>query len=60
LQALDTEAKGYLDVEVMRKLLSEVGPVPFREKELEAFFKTAVDKSSGRIYYEDYVALMAK
>ena len=32
----------------------------FRQKELEQFLKAAKDDMSDKIYYEDYVALLAK
>lgn len=59
-RAIDAEGKGYLEVEKLKEILSEIGEPPFREKELEAFFKSAVDKDSGKVFYEDYVALMSR
>ena len=41
----------------MRDMLTTKG-VPFREKEIEAFTAVAKDLETGRVYYEDYVALL--
>lgn len=32
----------------------------FRQKELEQFLKVAKDDNNDKIYYEDYVAILAK
>ena len=59
-KALDPEGTGYIDAEIMKTMLMEHGDPPFREKEVEALLKAAVDKDTGRIYYEDYVGLMSR
>lgn len=59
-RALDTEGKGCIEVDKMKSLMCELGEPPFREKELEAFIKIAVDKDSGLIYYEDYCSLLSR
>ena len=41
----------------MRDMLITKG-VPFREKEIDAFMAVAKDLETGRIYHEDYVALL--
>lgn len=56
-RVMDTEKKGYIEAEVMRELLLSKG-TPFRDKEMEAFLNVAKDSSTGRIYYEDYIALL--
>ena len=58
-KVLDQEKKGYIEADVMRELLITKG-TPFREKELEAFMSVAKDSETGRIYYEDYIALLAQ
>ncbi|RYG43616.1 hypothetical protein EON68_00110 [archaeon] len=59
-RALDTEGVGYLEADKLSDLMTDLGEPPFREKEVEAFLKTVVDKETGRVYYEDYVALMSR
>mmetsp|Transcript_27454 Transcript_27454/g.56431 ORF Transcript_27454/g.56431 Transcript_27454/m.56431 type:complete len:167 (-) Transcript_27454:85-585(-) len=54
---LDPEGKGYIEASVMRDMLITKG-VPFREKEIDAFMAVAKDLETGRIYHEDYVALL--
>ena len=58
-KVLDQEKKGYIEADVMRELLITKG-TPFREKELEAFMNVAKDSETGRIYYEDYIALLTQ
>ncbi|KAE8913247.1 hypothetical protein PF005_g30416 [Phytophthora fragariae] len=58
-RVIDTEKKGYIEAEVMRELLTTKG-TPFREKEMEAFLAGAKDPPTGRIYYEDYIALLTQ
>ncbi|KAG7383424.1 hypothetical protein PHYPSEUDO_003664 [Phytophthora pseudosyringae] len=58
-RVIDTEKKGYIEAEVMRELLSTKG-TPFREKEMEAFLAAAKDPPTGRIYYEDYIAVLTQ
>ena len=41
----------------MRDLLLTKG-VPFREREIDSFMAVAKDMETGRIYYEDYVAML--
>ncbi|KAJ0409669.1 hypothetical protein P43SY_008541 [Pythium insidiosum] len=56
-RVIDTEKRGYIEADVMRELLITKG-TPFREKEMEAFLSVAKDPQTGRIYYEDYIALL--
>ncbi|KAG7382237.1 hypothetical protein PHYBOEH_010556 [Phytophthora boehmeriae] len=53
-RVIDTEKKGFIEAEVLRELLTTKG-TPFREKEMEA-----KDPPTGRIYYEDYIALLTQ
>jgi Ca2+-binding EF-hand superfamily protein len=57
--ALDKERVGYVTAETMSMLLTTKG-TPMRPKELEAFLKAAKCPDTGRIYYDDYIALMTK
>jgi Ca2+-binding EF-hand superfamily protein len=60
-QTLDTEGNGYLDSEKLKELLGGGAGGGLKEKELDAFLKVAADKvAGGRVYYEDYVALMSR
>eukprot|EP00947_MAST-08B_sp_MAST-8B-sp1_P003601 g3601.t1 len=54
---LDTDKKGYIEAETMREILCTEG-TPFRDKEIDGFMSRAKDVETGRIYYEDYVALL--
>ncbi|KAF1325173.1 Calmodulin-like protein, partial [Globisporangium splendens] len=56
-KVIDAEKKGYIEADVMRELLITKG-TPFREKEMETFLSAAKDASTGRIYYEDYIAVL--
>ncbi|TMW55196.1 hypothetical protein Poli38472_013087 [Pythium oligandrum] len=58
-RVLDADKKGYIEADVMRELLITKG-TPFREKEMEAFLSVAKDPQTGRIYYEDYIALLVQ
>ena len=57
-RVFDPEGNGYIEAHRMRDLLITKG-TPFREKEIEAFMEVAKDEETGRIYYEDYVALLS-
>lgn len=54
----DPDKKGYVEAGRLREILISQG-TPFREKEIDAFMSVARDDLTGRIYYEDYVALVA-
>lgn len=58
-RVIDSEKKGFIEAESMRELLVTKG-TPFREKEIEAFMNAAKDPQTGRVYYEDYIALLVK
>nr|CCA19144.1 conserved hypothetical protein [Albugo laibachii Nc14] len=53
---IDKENRGFIDPDVLRELLTTQGTA-FREKEIEAFLEIAKESSTGRVYYEDYIAL---
>ena len=55
-RAIDTDKKGYIDADRMRELLSTYGTA-FRPKEIDGFMSRAKDMETGRIYFEDYIAL---
>ena len=57
-RAFDEEGRGYVEATKLREALITKG-TPFREKEIEAFMEVAKDEETGRIYYEDYVALLS-
>lgn len=59
-RALDVDGTGFLEVDKLKSFMTGFGEPPFREKELEAFLKITVDKETGKVYYEDYVALMSR
>ncbi len=40
----------------MRELLSTYGTA-FRQKEIDGFMSRAKDLETGRVYYEDYIAM---
>ncbi|DBA05201.1 TPA: hypothetical protein N0F65_005051 [Lagenidium giganteum] len=58
-RVIDVDKKGYIEADTMRELLVTKG-TPFREKEMEAFLSVAKDAQTGRIYYEDYIALLVQ
>jgi Ca2+-binding EF-hand superfamily protein len=58
-KAIDINDTGYIDAEVMERLLLTKGEA-FRQQELDDFFALAADPETGRIFYEDYVALTTK
>ena len=57
-RAFDEDGKGWVEATKLREALITKG-TPFREKEIEAFMEVAKDEETGRIYYEDYVALLS-
>ncbi len=58
-KAIDTDEKGYIDADRMRELLSTYGTA-FRPKEIDGFMSRAKDMETGRIYFEDYIALFSQ
>lgn len=57
-ETLDVDKKGYLLPEEISKYFKEEGE-PFCQEELEEFLSAAVDPAKGKIFYRDYVALLA-
>ena len=55
-QTLDTDNLGYIEWDKIKELLTTKGEAPFRNAEIDAFQRVAVDMETGRVYYEDYVA----
>lgn len=56
-RVFDEDGKGYVEANRLREVLITKG-TPFREKEIDAFMSVAKDFETGRIYYEDYIALL--
>lgn len=57
-RAFDPEGKGFIDGEYLKNMLMARGD-SFRPKEAQEMLAAAVEESSGRIYYEDFAALLA-
>ena len=56
-RVLDKENKGWITADKLREQMTHKG-APFREKEMDALLSVAKDPETGRIYYEDYIALL--
>ena len=56
-RTIDKEGLGYVEADQMKELLETHG-TPFRAKEVDSFLSRAKDMETGRIYYEDYIAMM--
>ncbi|CAG9333727.1 unnamed protein product [Blepharisma stoltei] len=54
-KVLDSEGKGYIEVDAMKELLLKNG-IPFYEKEWQDFEAYSVDLETNVINYEDYVS----
>lgn len=52
---LDTEKKGYIEVEAMEKMLCGQG-IELRDREWKEFLSFALDPETNVIYYEDYIS----
>lgn len=57
-QMLDVDKKGYLEAEELQRLVTTHGE-KFSAEEVKEMLTAAVDVELGRIYYEDYVELLA-
>ncbi|ESN99631.1 hypothetical protein HELRODRAFT_176802 [Helobdella robusta] len=51
---IDAENKGFIDPDVMKKLLMEEGE-PFSLEEVDEMFSVAVNQDKNGIYYDDYI-----
>jgi len=51
----DQEGRGYIEIDVMKKILKENG-IAFRDKEWDDFMAYSADLDTNVIYYEDYVS----
>ena len=58
-RTIDKEGLGYVEADQMKELLETHG-TPFRAKEVDSFLSRAKDMETGRIYYEDYIAMMTQ
>ncbi|KAJ3316018.1 Dynein regulatory complex protein 8 [Boothiomyces sp. JEL0838] len=56
---LDTDKKGYLLPEELKKSLTSQGEV-FTEEEIEEMLAACTDPAENKIYYEDYITILAK
>jgi calmodulin len=59
-RTLDRDGHGYIELDRLKELLTTQGSAPFREKEYETFATFSKDFESDKVYYEDYVAIMAQ
>ncbi|KAI8833611.1 Dynein regulatory complex protein 8 [Chytriomyces hyalinus] len=57
-QALDSERKGFLEPEVLRRYMLTEGE-PFSGEEMEEMLAACTDPTDNRVYYEDFVTLLA-
>ncbi|KAI8616628.1 hypothetical protein BC830DRAFT_1217803 [Chytriomyces sp. MP71] len=57
-QALDTEKKGWLDPEDLKRYMVTDGE-PFSSEEIDEMLAACTDPTDNRVYYEDFVALLA-
>ncbi|KAJ3328160.1 MAPK protein hog1 [Blyttiomyces sp. JEL0837] len=57
-QALDAEKKGYLLPEELQKFLMTEGE-PFSQEEIDEMLNACTDPTENKIYYEDYVTVLA-
>ncbi|KAI9004170.1 hypothetical protein BC832DRAFT_76381 [Gaertneriomyces semiglobifer] len=58
-QALDSDHKGYLLPEQLSQHLSTEGE-PFDKEELEEMLRACADPTDGKIWYEDFVTVLAQ
>lgn len=58
-QALDTEKKGYLLPEELRKYMTTMGEV-FTKEEVDEMLAACTDPTENKIYYDDYAQILAK
>jgi len=58
-RTIDKDRLGYVEADQMKDLLETHG-TPFRAKEVDSFLSRAKDMETGRIYYEDYIAMMTQ
>ena len=56
-RALDAEGNGYLEMDILREIMSSQGE-PLNEEDISSMMAVACD-SDGRIHYEDYAHLLA-
>ncbi|KAJ3128458.1 Dynein regulatory complex protein 8 [Nowakowskiella sp. JEL0407] len=56
---LDTEKKGYLTPDELKSVVMNEGDV-FSSEEAEEFVLACTDPSEGKVYYEDFVTILAQ
>jgi calmodulin len=58
-QTLDTEKKGFLTPDELRQVMTTTGE-PFTKEEIDEMLAACTDPTENKIYYEDYVMVLAK
>eukprot|EP00898_Chlorokybus_atmophyticus_P007243 jgi/Chlat1/751/Chrsp104S01229 len=58
-QGLDPEGRGYIDGETFKSLMVTLGDT-FRPEEVTDMMQVAVDEETGKVWYEDYVEMLAR
>jgi calmodulin len=58
-QVLDTEKKGYLMPDDLRKFMTTMGE-PFSNDEIEEMLAACKDQTENKVYYDDFVQLLNK
>jgi Ca2+-binding EF-hand superfamily protein len=58
-QTLDTERKGYLTPEELQRFMTVEGE-PMTKEEMDEMLAACTDPTENKIYYEDYVMILAK
>ncbi|KAJ1627190.1 EF-hand calcium binding domain 2 [Pavlovales sp. CCMP2436] len=56
-RAIDTDAKGYVEAEKLRELLTTRGE-KFSVEEIDDMLSFAADTETGLVHYEDYITLL--
>ena len=57
-ETLDQEKRGYLDAEFLREVMTSMGD-RFSTEEVAEMISASAEPETGRVYYEDFAALMA-
>jgi Ca2+-binding EF-hand superfamily protein len=58
-QMLDADKKGFLTPDELKRFMTMDGE-PFTKEEMDEMLAACTDPTDNRIYYEDYVAILAK
>ncbi|KND03747.1 uncharacterized protein SPPG_01203 [Spizellomyces punctatus DAOM BR117] len=57
--ALDTDSKGYLTPDELRQFMTTEGE-PFTAEEMDEMLMACTDPTDGKIWFEDYVTILAQ